>query len=59
MSYSHLTSMEHTKIEFFLAQGSRVCLLLAIQITATRGLSGWPTAQGLIWACPVLTDTLG
>ncbi len=41
MSHTHLTPMEHTKIEFFVAQGSRVCLLLSIQITTTRGLSGW------------------
>ena len=32
MSCTHLTSMERTKIEFFVAQGSRVCLLLSIQI---------------------------
>jgi hypothetical protein len=37
MSYTHLTSMERAKIEFFLAQGSRVCLLLSIQGYAARG----------------------
>ncbi len=39
MSCTHLSSMERTKIEFFVEQGSRVCLLLSIQIAAARGLS--------------------
>ena len=38
MSYTHLTSMERAKIEFFLAQGSRVCLLLSFRLRSAGAL---------------------
>ena len=42
MPYARLTSMERTKLKFFLEQSCRVCLLPTIQITQ-RG--GFPDGQ--------------